>query len=197
MRYFTALAIATLALSQPAHAGITIHFKGTATDSASIDKISEKACELARLNEWACTQLTGEEIRRSDAITARFISESEKSSALTGAKGVAIRPHEMSEPLYLVFSPSGRIQNFIKTQFAGAETHIKVVELLEGVKPLFANLELEDEGGYAATKDKEKLAREMEAVSLMIDKIKRERSDAQGPIKRPDGRILDLVSTKR
>lgn len=197
MRYFTALAITTLALSQPAHAGVTIHFKGTATDSAAIDRISEKACELARLNEWACTPLAGDEIRRTDAITARFINEVEKSSALASAKGVAIRPHEMSEPLYLVFGQSGRIQNFIKTQFAGAETHVKVIELLEGVRPLFASLELEDEGGYAASKDKAKLAREMEAVTLMIDKIKRERADAQGPIKRPDGRILDLVSNKR
>ncbi len=103
----------------------------------------------------------------------------------------------MSEPLYLVFSSSGRTENFIKTQFAGVETHVKVVELLEAVQPLFVTLELEDEGGYVKTKNKEHLAREMEGVVVMMEKIKRDRSDAQGPIKRPDGRILDLVSNKR
>ena len=102
----------------------------------------------------------------------------------------------MSEPLYLVFGTSGRIQNFVKTQFAGVETHIKIVELLEQVRPLFTRLELEDEGGYAQTKDRQRLAREMEDVDIMIAKIKRDRPDAQGPVKRPDGRILDLVGKK-
>jgi hypothetical protein len=197
MRYFAAVAFAALALSQPAHAGITIHFKGSAADASAANEITERACALAQLNQWPCAPLSGEDIRRTDGITARFIAENERSADLSGAKGVVIKPHEMSEPLYLVFGSSGRTQNFIKTQFAGAETHIKVVELLEALKPLFVSLELEDEGGYAKTKDKDRLAREMEGVTVMMEKIKRDRADAQGPIKRPDGRILDLVSNKR
>lgn len=197
MRHTAKIAIALLALSQAAHAGITIHFKGSTADSSAVDKISDMACAVAQSNQWSCTRLSGEEIRRTDAITARFISEVEKSADLSAAKGVVIKPHDMSEPLYLVFGASGRLRNFIKTQFAGVETHIKVLDLLEQVEPLFASFELEDEGGYAKTKDKEQLAREMESVTVMIEKIKRERPDAQGPVKRPDGRILDLVSNKR
>ncbi|RYG38770.1 MAG: hypothetical protein EON93_01390 [Burkholderiales bacterium] len=187
---------AFLLLGPQAHAGITIHFKGSASDGQAVERIAEKACALAKSNQWSCEQLSGEDIRKADGITAKFIVENEKSPDLAGAKGVVIRPHEMSEPLYLVFGTSGRIQNFVKTQFAGAEIHIKVVELLEQLKPFFTSLEFEDEGGYAQTKDKQRLAREMEGVDVMIAKIKRDRPDAQGPVKRPDGRILDLVSKK-
>ncbi|MBW7925605.1 MAG: hypothetical protein H3C59_12810 [Burkholderiaceae bacterium] len=51
MRYFAALAIAALVLFQAAHAGVTIHFKGSAADGASVDEILEKACEIAQSSQ--------------------------------------------------------------------------------------------------------------------------------------------------
>ncbi len=85
MRYSASVAIAALALFQPAHAGITIHFKGSAADAPAAIRITERACALAQLNQWPCSQLSGEEIRRTDGITAKFITEIEKSSDLSGA----------------------------------------------------------------------------------------------------------------
>ena len=196
MRIFFFVAVAAMTLCQSAHDGITIHFKGSVAESSAVDKIAEKACAVAQSNQWSCDRLSGEDIRRADGITAKYIAESDMSADLSGAKGVVIKPHEMSEPLYLVFSASGHLTNFIKTQFAGVEVHVKVIELLQEVKPFFTTLEIEDEGGYAQTKDKQRLAREMESVTTMMEKIKREHSDAHGPIKRPDGRILDLVGKK-
>jgi hypothetical protein len=196
MPYAALVALTFFLLAQQAHPGITIHFKGSASDEQAVNRIAEKACALAASNQWSCEQLSGEDIRKADGITAKLIAENEKSPDLVGAKGVVIRSHEMAEPLYLVFGASGRIQNFVKTQFAGVDTHIKIVELLEQVRPLFTSLELVDEGGYAQTKDRQHLAREMEGVDVMIAKIKRDRPDAQGPVKRPHGRILDLVIKK-
>jgi len=195
-RTSNALICAFLAISNQAFAGITIHFQGRAADAQAVERVVENSCERARANGWSCERVAGDDIRRVDGITARKLVELEKTNDLAGSTGVVIRPHEMSEPLYLVFSRSGQMNNFVKTQFAGPDIHVKVVELLEAIRPLLVSLEFEDEGGYALTKDRAKLVKEFDGVDAAMAKIKREHPEATGPIKRPDGRILDLVSKK-
>jgi hypothetical protein len=100
----------------------------------------------------------------------------------------------MSEPLYLIFSATGKVDNFIKTQFAGADVHIGVIEVLDAVKPFFLNLAIEDEGRYWDTRNRSFLEEDMASVLIQIEAIKAQHPNAVGPVKRPDGRILDLVS---
>jgi len=193
MRFSCFVAAACVACSFPAFAGITIHFKGSVVDDASVEKIADAACMEAQKNSWQCKPVAGEEIARLDGITAKSIARIENSTDLSKVKGVVVLMHEMSEPLYLVFGPSRRIDNFVKTQFAGATVHVHAVELLQKLKPFFATLEVMDEGGYWETKDRSKLEQELEAVQTMMANIKSKRTDVQGPVKRADGRILDLV----
>lgn len=196
MRLSSLLAGAILAWLSPAFAGVTIHFKGTVADDASVQKVTDAACAEAQKNSWQCKPVLGDEIAQLDGITAKSISKLENSVDFNGVKGVVVLMNEMSEPLYLVFGPSRRIENFVKTQFAGADVHIQAVELLQRIKPFFATLEVIDEGGYWDTKDRSKLEKELAGVDAMMSKIKSERSNVQGPVKRPDGRILDLVGKK-
>jgi len=185
--------VAMVCCSSPAFAGITIHFSGTVADDESIEKIAEVACAEAQANSWRCQKVIGDEVTRLDGITAKSIAQIEGSSDFGGVKGVVVNMHAMSEPLYLVFGPSRRLNNFVKTQFAGAETHIRAVELLRKVQPFFRSLEVVDEGGYWETGDRTKLEREFAGVEAAMAKIKSQRSDVHGPVKRPDGRILDLM----
>ncbi len=148
---------------------------------------------MAHKHSWECSPVIGEEIAQLDSITARSISELENSTELGKVRGVVVLMHEMSEPLYLVFGPSRRIDNFVKTQFAGADVHVHAIELLQAVKPYFATLEVLDEGGYWETKSRAKLEQELMAVQTMMANIQSKRADVRGPVKRPDGRILDLL----
>jgi len=107
-----------------------------------------------------------------------------------------IYPAEMSEPLYLVFGGKGKLDNFIKTQFAGVDTHIDVINLLDAVKPFFKLLDIIDEGRYWETRSRDNLEEDMESVASQIAEIKLRHSKAFGPVKRPDGRILDLVANE-
>lgn len=193
MRLPTLLAAAMVMCFTRANAGITIHFKGSVADDAAIEKIAEVACAEAQKNAWRCTRVVGEEIKSLDSITVKAIAKLDGSADFTKAKGVVVLMHEMSEPLYLVFGSSRQIDNFVKTQFAGADVHIRAVELLEKVKPHFTTLEVHDEGNYWESKDRAMLEKELDGIQAMMAKIKSQRSDAEGPVKRPDGRILDLV----
>jgi hypothetical protein len=184
---------ALLFLAHAAHAGITIHYEGRADGASSIEKMAAAVCEKASQFGWACKSISGRQIGESDQITAKFVSELEGGPDLGNARGIVVYPHPMCEPLYLVAGPSGRMKNFVKTQFAGAEVHVKVVEILEVAKANLVSLQLEDESGFADSKDRKKLESELEGVHLMMAKIQRENSGVRGPVKRPDGRILDLV----
>src|SRR5437764_6086867 len=144
--YFTA---ALLFVAQASHAGITIHYEGQADSPSTFEKMGSAVCERASQLGWACKPIHGNDIRTADQITARFLSELEGSSDLAGARGVVVYPGPMCEPLYLVAGPSGKVKNFVKTQFAGADVHVKIVELLEVARANLTNLQLEDESGFS------------------------------------------------
>jgi hypothetical protein len=129
-----------------------------------------------------------------DHITLESLQELDGTPSLSVANGVVIYPADMSEPLYLVFGARNKLNNFIKTQFAGPETHIGVIEVFDTIKPFFRNLEIEDEGRYWETRNRAFLEEDMGSVSAQIEAIKAQQSNVTGPFKQPDGRILDLVS---
>jgi hypothetical protein len=194
MTYRNLIAALAALLVSSANAGITIYYKGRLLDEAAMEKVSETACAEAGKNGWQCERLVGDQIAKADGITAKSIYELEKTQDLSGARGVVLRLHPMSEPLYLVFSKGLRINNFVKTQFAGAEVHVRAIELLEKIKPHFSNLEVEDDSGYWESRNRGELEREIQALNAILAKIKGQRTDIEGPVKRIDGRILDLVS---
>ena len=174
-------------------AGITIHFEGRAADAAAVERILETASAAAAENGWPFRRVVDGEVGELDPGTVKMIEEAEGSGAPAPVRGIVIYPHAMSEPLYIVFGPKSRTKNFVKTQFAGAATHVKVVELLERVAPLFTDLDVDDEGQYWGSHDRARLDRHLEAASSALDTIHAQSPQARGPVKRPDGRIQDIV----
>jgi len=63
-------------------------------------------------------------------------------------RGIVLYPHENSEPLRLEFDRDLIVQEFIKTQFAPAEIHVKIVGFPKEITPHFEALAVEDEGEY-------------------------------------------------
>ncbi len=191
------LLLAILIVPASAFAGVTIHFNGQLKDPATVNDVAEAACAVAASNAWSCTTVSSPDDPALDSITVESLRKLDEIGELSIANGVVIYPGDMSEPLYLVFGKNGKLDNFIKTQFAGTDTHIAVIGVFDAVQPFFEQLEIQDEGRYWATRSREKLDEDISSVASQIATIKLQNPNAIGPIKRPDGRILDLVSRER
>jgi hypothetical protein len=108
-------------------------------------------------------------------------------------KGIVLYPGEYCEPVRLEFDRDLYVQEYTKTQFAGLETHFKVVELLTGLMPFFRNLRVQDEGEYWETRNVQMLTGHMKAVQNVIDAELDKNPSARAKVKRADGRIIDLI----
>jgi len=192
-----ALLLVSLFISANAFAGVTIHFKGQLENAAAVEQVANAACAVANAHSWRCEPVSNPKSQALDQITVRSLQELDGTPELTNANGVVIYPPEMSEPIYLVFGAKNKLDNFVKTQFAGPDTHVGVVEVLDAIEPFFLTLEITDEGRYWETRDRALLEEDLASASDQIEAIKLARPNVVGPIKRPDGRILDLVAGER
>jgi hypothetical protein len=103
-------------------------------------------------------------------------------------RGVILNLFPGQETTSLLISPEGWLINlfeieasekgdlagppwcFVKTQFGPVEGHVALVELLAALKrEFFADLEVQDEGGYWETRDLPDLAAKMKHVQAAID----------------------------
>lgn len=191
------LLFASFIFSGSAAAGVTIHFNGQLKGASTADNVAEAACAVAISKSWRCEPVSDPNDSSLDLITVQSLRELDGSDELSKANGVVIYPADMSEPLYLVFGAKNKMDNFIKTQFAGADTHIGVIEIFDAIKPFFSRLEIMDEGRYWETRSRANLEEDLASVSAQIAAIKSQQPGVTGPVKRPDGRILDLVAGER
>jgi hypothetical protein len=194
MRLFsviTGLALLVV-LASPAAAGVTIHFKGVAKNRTSIDRIVKIAQAFAKQNAWK-TELIGAGKPCRDAITANAAKERLGAAFDGELNGIALYPHPLSEPLYLVFAKDLVLENFAKTQFAGVDVHVRVIELLHKIQPDFVTLSVNDEGEYWASGDRKRLEALIASTGGALAELKQATPGSTGPIKRPDGRIIDLM----
>lgn len=188
------IAACLCAVSAASSAGVTIHFDGTASSEDAVDTILKTACDRAAVLKWDCRPASPA-LLREDLVTLSMLRELGSGDDLASVRGVVLSPHPMSEPLTLVFTKSLQTKNFIKTQFAGPDVHIQVVELLAELRPLFSALNVRDEGGYWDKRDRAALERDLEAVNAFVAEAKKTKG-AQGPEKIAGGRIVDLIGPK-
>ena len=76
---------------------------------------------------------------------------------------------EDCDPVRLEFDSDLYVQEFTKTQFAGVQVHMKVLELLKALRPLFRDLSVEDEGEYWETGNLQGLAEHMNCAQKAIE----------------------------
>lgn len=104
-----------------------------------------------------------------------------------GLRGILFNLHPEAEPVTMLFNEKGVLNSifstlfpevqgrrgypwcFTKTQFAGIEAHIQLVNLLQYLgKKYFIKFHLEDDGGYFPKKDRAKLEHRMSVVNNAI-----------------------------
>lgn len=156
-----------LLVSSFSFSGVTIHFSGKLPENSKKESVLNEAAKYAKAYDW------------------KFIKE---------ADSIIIFPHEWCEPIELRFQGNALKENFVKTQFSGKETHVKVIGLFKKIEKKFSSLEIIDEGEYWETGDENILRARIEEVEGMMAQIKSQHPHVKGPRKIGSGKIVDLIS---
>ncbi len=167
--------------------GITIHFTGRVADPSRIDEVIDAAVVAAELRGWKAERFAKE------TGTLQRSANGRQWEYTRPTKGVVVTPHEWCEPLWLEFDRDGVVQDFVKTQYAGVDTHVADVGLLRELQSRLESLEIADEGEYWETGDRHRVARLIAECDEQLARHLRDDGRLRGPIRLADGRIVDLV----
>lgn len=176
-----------LTLASPASAGVTIHYEGTATSPDAVGKILAAVTAVAQKNHW---KIEGASVARGKL---RRVIEEKNKDYEGRISGVVVRVSDNCEPLYFRFGDDLFMQDYVKTQFAGVDAHIQIVELLKSLRPHFRKLEILDEGDFWDTHDRAVLAGHMAKINSLIEEEKQKNPRARGPVRLDSGRIADII----
>jgi hypothetical protein len=176
-----------LALFSLSFGGVTINYEGQIKKKYNVNQIIEKAKEISSENKWKFKTYENK-----DTLSSWWIGDNE-TKYRSALRGIIIQPDSLCEPLNIIVDDSSRMQDFIKTQFAGPEIHVKVIKLLEALKPFFDKFKIEDEGGYVPFHNQKKLEENMNKSMKMIQAAKAMKPKAKCPYILPSGRIVDII----
>jgi hypothetical protein len=168
---------------------VTIHFEGSLLDEEALCTLVSTAAAFATSHRWPSKPIESEQ-----ATLLRVRNDEEESNYDGLVKGIVLYPGEDCDPVRLEFDRELYVQEFTKTQFAGVETHLKVLELLTAIQPFFRRLRVEDEGEYWETGDVRILAEHLKRAQQAIEAEVKKTPSAQAKVKTPDGRIMDLIT---
>ena len=167
--------------------GVTIHYKGQSKSPDLIPDFVVEVADICQTHNWKY----------------HYIDETEKDPIGMVLRGIHFKPHEESESVFFAFDSEGYLCNFLsmilgmrrdakqqwvftKTQFAGPETHIEIIHLLEYLKKkYFKKMTISDEGGYYPDKDKDLLNSRMgflnNAINTISDIFEHSQLDGKSP----------------
>jgi hypothetical protein len=168
--------------------GVTIHFEGQLKCEAAYQDLIGMASSFAKKENWPT------ELIESAEVTLLRVRGEQDWDYTGPVKGIALYIHEDCDPVRLEFDRDLYIQEFTKTQFAGVECHLKVVDLLRAIQPFFHELKVEDEGEFWETKDRSILAAHVDWARRAIEDELRKNPSAQMKVKTPEGKIMDLIT---
>lgn len=167
--------------------GVTVHFEGSLRDEDAYLAAIASARQFAEQLQWPM------EVINEDETILQRVRDEEKWDYVGPVKGLAIQPHENSDPLRLEFERSLYVQEYIKTQFAPLQTHIDVIRLLKTLSPYFRHLEVDDEGEYFETENVSLLEAHFSDFFHAFNEQIKENARLYGPVRIRGGRIVDLM----
>ncbi len=163
--------------------GLTIHYSGSFWEKASLEEMILEVKDIADANHWKYH------------IFNRHFPEKNVAEPKDGSElyGIVLYP-ENSEPLFLTFLSNRRMASpdvlqafkkpakhpegeyaymlFVKTQYAGIETHRLIINLLRHLdKKYFADFRVKDEGKFWETNDPEILEKEFRLYINLTDDL--------------------------
>jgi hypothetical protein len=158
--------------------GVTIHYKGSLKSPDLVQSLIDDLEDICRSANWSYQILEPDETSEGDHQDMPIL------------RGISFKPHEESESLQFLFNQNGEwrtfmnivmgeklprgVKNwaFVKTQFAGPDTHVAIINLLLYLrKKYFKKLDINDDGGYYPKKNIEELKQRMGVINNAIATI--------------------------
>ncbi|MEO7307708.1 MAG: hypothetical protein ABIR78_09445 [Ferruginibacter sp.] len=196
--------------------GLSIHYRGQIRSYSLIEELifeTEDICKSLnwKYHTWVKTSSGKDDVHVNNPDFINYIHED--------LKGISIMPDEC-EPVELVFFPSGKLCSPIKlqfndaatndlmveyvstkTQYAGIDTHLAVLKLLQYFKDkYFSFFELSDEGMYWETKDKVVLKAQFARYDFIVNSMRNTLKDFKAlPGETPESladRLEELLKNK-
>ncbi len=196
--------------------GLSIHYQGEIKRYDLIEELVFEAEDICKslnwkYHTWMKTSSVNDDAHVNNPDFINYIHED--------LKGISIMPDEC-EPVELVFFPSGKLCSPIKlkfndaatndlmveyvstkTQYAGIDTHLAVLKLLQYFKDkYFSFFELSDEGMYWETKDEEILKTQFAKYNFIVHSVRNALKDFKAlPGETPESladRLEELLKKK-
>jgi len=168
--------------------GVTIHFEGRLRDQTAYEGLVGVVSSLAESQGWRTETIDSAEV------TLLRVRDEQEWDYVGPVKGITVYLHEDCDPVRLEFDRDLYVQEFTKTQFAGADYHLKVINLLKTIQPFFSELKVDDEAEYWDTNDRSTLQYHLDTIQKMIAAELKKNPFARARVKAPDGKIIDLMN---
>lgn len=170
--------------------GVSIHYKGQIDDKKRIHQLIAEIQDIAETMNWTYHCLNEDWTKKSQ-VKLEHRNGMAHIKGHAGLKGISFSPDPKCETVWLFFDADGHLNspmNMImrddfedpsvlkwlstKTQYAGADTHIAIVKLFRYLKKKYiSNLEIEDEGEYWFSNDRERLETKINGIHIAIDML--------------------------
>jgi hypothetical protein len=173
--------------------GLSIHYKGRINNYSLIDELTNEVEDICKILNWKYHIWVKESSANDNVHISNpcFLNYSPED-----LKGITVSPEDC-EPVALTFLPSGLLCSPVKlmcndqgkndliievvstkNQYAGPDTHIVVVNLLQYLKEkYFSDFELTDEGMYWETKDEKVLLSQFAKYNYALKTVTEALSD--------------------
>jgi hypothetical protein len=171
--------------------GVTVHWQGSLLGNEAYSALVSRARLFAVERGWPI-----QEIDPTDKVLARVIDELPVDYE-GPTHGIVLWPHPDCEPVVLEFDRDLFTQEYCKTQFAGADVHIEIVNLLRLLTPYFVSLRVTDEGEYWETGSREVLAAHIDKIASILSEMLAGDPKAKSPVVLASGRVLDFTGSKK
>src|SRR5262245_45688931 len=109
--------------------GVTVHFEGRLRDHVAMTNLLEFARRFASERGWKM-----DEINEANVKLLRVDENESECDYIGPTSGLELILSDDCEPIRLEFDNNLYVQEYTKTQFAGAETHLVVCSFLRAIE---------------------------------------------------------------
>ena len=188
--------------------GLTFYYEGILRNTDQIDELKKEVQDICINMNWPYQLWPLELLKKAEP-------KNQSHPNIHDLRGISITP-ENCETLFLTFLADGRLISpvyftyskgkkpeesdyylFVKTQFAGADTHLALMKLMIHLQQkYFAKLEVQDEGRYWETRDENILRQSFHTYEVLFEKVANALSQIESdPDESPDS-IADKIEQR-
>ncbi len=171
--------------------GVTIHYRGKLKSPDLITTLMDEVEEICISNSWKYQLLKDSSPTKEPALPNPYELDDFDSDldfspnhSRDDLQGITFQPHKESETVTFLFDTEGVLRSifssifkkkgkytwcFVKTQFAGMDTHVRIINLMAYLKKkYFKKFEIHDDGGYYPDMNIEELQSRMDYLNNAI-----------------------------